>query len=119
MIDIRHDCYYCVELDRIDRDWFCFPPVGNGELSAECDPTMVCQEDGEEDVGRVELCALVLLLHSVCIILQLRQDLALALRQGQGHPSIIPGVLQDPDSNLLGPPGLSPYFPTLSSESSP
>lgn len=52
MIDI-----YCVELDRIDRDWLCFPPVGNGELSAECDPTMVCQEDGEEDVGRVELCA--------------------------------------------------------------
>lgn len=63
LIDIRHDCYYCEELDRIYRGWVCFPPVRNGEVSAECyipaihphpHPNTFCQVDGEEGVGRVE-----------------------------------------------------------------
>jgi len=63
LIDIRYGCYYCEELDRIYGDWVCFPPVGNGEVSAECyipaihphpHPNMFCQVDGGECVGRVE-----------------------------------------------------------------
>lgn len=91
MIDIRHDCSYCEELDRIYRGWVCFPPVRNGEVSAECyvpairphpHPNTFGQVDGEKGVGRVE--PVLLPLHCVCILLQLRPGLALALRQQTG-----------------------------------
>jgi hypothetical protein len=123
-INIRHDCYYCVELDEIYRDCVCFPPMRNRKVSAECDITTIHPPHNpiplwfsgrwRRGCGQGGYC---LTLHCVYIRLQLRLDLPLALRQA--HPSIILRVLHDTDSDLLGPPGPSPYLPTLSSESSP
>lgn len=80
--------------------------------------TMVYQVDGEKDIGRAELCALVLPLLCSCTILHHRLDSALAL--GQWNKIILAplGGLQDPDSALLGlflefqPPNPSPYLLT-------
>lgn len=48
--------------------------------------TMVCQVDGEKDVGRAELCTLVLSLLCARIILYLRLDVCLETVK-QDHPS--------------------------------
>lgn len=124
LVDIRHDCYCCVKLDRIYRNWVCFPPVGNREVSAECDITtthppshygvLVRWRCGQG--GAVHVLWHCLPFHCVCISLRPCSSLE------TGDRLILASFQKFLGTQTLtcwGAPGSSPYLPTLHSESSP